>query len=320
LDIASPDKSNVVCAIDSGNIVYTVSYRLNQKYIPEHKLRATVIENVRAYISSILSANNTYLYVGFIDYKSFRRKIEGPIKYKGKRDSKETPDFILNYGGIVKEVLENEFGFYKFAGLEADDCVTLVSTFGYPDKQVIVCSNDKDLKQVPCRYYDIQKNAFYEVNEIDAFVNLWVQMLMGDSADSIPGITGTYYKEDGETYPKPTIPSKKWNLKYGIGRASKSIGEVKANQIIRTLMNIDFCNEDLTPKSYEEILKEAKPLMKKTIESVKEMYSEVWGKELGEEFFMLNYVMLKLLTADMKTNEYVKNWKQPAIINLYGNS
>ncbi|MCW8983153.1 MAG: hypothetical protein OQK13_03830, partial [Gammaproteobacteria bacterium] len=54
----------------------------------------------------------------------------------------------------------------------------------------ILCSPDKDLDQVPCMHYDPNKGEVYVIDEEIADACLYVQILTGDSTDSIPGVKG----------------------------------------------------------------------------------------------------------------------------------
>ena len=81
--------------------------------------------------------------------------------------------------------------------LEADDCVSVYSTVIAEKKgqSFVVCSPDKDvLRQVPGKHFNYQKMEWVNTSEEDANKFLWMQTLMGDSIDGIPGIPGMYLK------------------------------------------------------------------------------------------------------------------------------
>ena len=76
-------------------------------------------------------------------------------------------------------------------GIEADDVVSILGWWGWEnDKDVVLVHIDKDLDQVPGRHYNPDKGKHYEISEDEAFRNLMVQVLSGDSTDGIPGIVG----------------------------------------------------------------------------------------------------------------------------------
>jgi 5'-3' exonuclease len=69
----------------------------------------------------------------------------------------------------------------------------------------IVCSPDKDLRQIPGKLYDYHKGIMEEISEQEAVHNLRMQMLCGDVTDNVKGIPGMgdvkatkYLKENPE--------------------------------------------------------------------------------------------------------------------------
>jgi len=56
--------------------------------------------------------------------------------------------------------------------------------------EYIICSLDKDLKQIAGRHYNWRKNEFDFVDPIDGLRLFYRQCLTGDSTDGIPGVGG----------------------------------------------------------------------------------------------------------------------------------
>lgn len=54
----------------------------------------------------------------------------------------------------------------------------------------IISSIDKDLLIIPGVHYNIKKREFMEVSQVDAWRNLYEQLLKGDPTDNIPGLPG----------------------------------------------------------------------------------------------------------------------------------
>ena len=73
-------------------------------------------------------------------------------------------------------------------GMEADDAIAIKATELNHD--AIICSLDKDFRQIPCRMYDYTKKNLNAFNSDDAMRWLYKQALMGDRVDNIPGIHG----------------------------------------------------------------------------------------------------------------------------------
>lgn len=121
---------------------------------------------------------------------TFRKDLATIKPYKGQR-IQEKP---THWDGI-RAYLRDQYDATHLARLEGDDCCLIANTQlqgeGY---EVVVCSSDKDLLQVP----NIKKYAwargtvqekFDEVTSpVVAARNLWTQVLIGDSVDNIAGL------------------------------------------------------------------------------------------------------------------------------------
>lgn len=70
-------------------------------------------------------------------------------------------------------------------GMEADDYLAINQTSG-----TIICTIDKDLKQVPGKHYNFVKKVFLEVDELQGLRTFYAQFLIGDTVDNIIGIAG----------------------------------------------------------------------------------------------------------------------------------
>jgi len=64
--------------------------------------------------------------------------------------------------------------------------------------QVIVCSPDKDMRQLPGRHFDYKKIDYADVSQEDADYNLAYLMIAGDSSDGVAGIPGAGEKKAKE--------------------------------------------------------------------------------------------------------------------------
>jgi DNA polymerase-1 len=107
-------------------------------------------------------------------------------EYKANRGNSEPPydSFYSDLASVIS-VVSQSYNVYVHQNYEADD---IVSALQSPD--TFIYSRDKDLKQVPGYHYDISKNDIIKTSDADAEYFLWLQMLMGDHADNIPGIEG----------------------------------------------------------------------------------------------------------------------------------
>jgi 5'-3' exonuclease len=149
-------------------------------------------------ISNIVSTSGASHYMVLIEKpynNNFRKKIVS--SYKIGRKNKELPNFYNE----IKEYITLNWGGYGIGGYETDDVIISLwkkCKEEYPFTEVLVASMDKDLRQYPITFFDTYYNRFGEVTEVsesDANYNLWKQVIMGDSTDSIGGAKGKGLKK-----------------------------------------------------------------------------------------------------------------------------
>lgn len=113
---------------------------------------------------------------------NFRREIYS--EYKANRTQ---PDPI--HLQALKQFLIDEWEANVATGQEADDALGIEqckAEFG----SSIICSIDKDLKQIPGRHYNFVKQEFDEVTPEEGIKFFYKQTLIGDRADNIFGVKG----------------------------------------------------------------------------------------------------------------------------------
>lgn len=119
---------------------------------------------------------------GFLsDKKCFRNDIYP--EYKANRKDMVKPHHFW----AIKDHLEKRGAVTK-PNLEADDCV-LIEALRSEEEWVIV-GEDKDLRQIPGRFWNPKKMQLDTIDELTALKNYWCQVMTGDSTDNIPGIKG----------------------------------------------------------------------------------------------------------------------------------
>lgn len=114
----------------------------------------------------------------FSDSKNFRKKIYPD--YKGHRNRKKP----CGYKRVIK-ALGEEFTIIKMPTLEADDALGIYATM-YPDN--IICSPDKDLRQIPGRLYTMSETVYITPEEGMRWH--YIQTLAGDQTDGYGGVPG----------------------------------------------------------------------------------------------------------------------------------
>ena len=132
----------------------------------------------------LMEIDTTQWYGYLTGTKNFRNDIAVTAPYKGQRTGKRPK----HYDALRRWLLES-WHFEVHEGLEADDCVAMKATelAGTP---FVICSIDKDLDQLIGEHYNYVKKEFYTLDERQATLNFYRQILTGDRIDNIIGIKG----------------------------------------------------------------------------------------------------------------------------------
>ena len=133
-------------------------------------------------IEEILVATEATEYTIFLTGTgNFRRELSPD--YKANR-----PETRPAHWAVVRQYLINNHNTVVCDGKEADDELGIQQ-----DKETgttILCSIDKDLRQIPGRHYNFVKKEFFEVTKCDGKKFLYLQALIGDRNDNIFGVHG----------------------------------------------------------------------------------------------------------------------------------
>lgn len=113
---------------------------------------------------------------------NYRNSIATRLPYKGNRDQPKPAHFKA-----IRNYLLTKWGAVLSAGEEADDLIGIEAT---TDKDCIICSIDKDLKQLPGRHFNFVTKEESTVSVKEASLNFFMQCLTGDATDNIPGVAG----------------------------------------------------------------------------------------------------------------------------------
>ena len=118
--------------------------------------------------------------LAFTTSGNFREKLGA---YKSNRKNLRKPLCFAD----VKQALIDKYDHRIVEGLEADDICGLIAT-NPANKNVVIVSDDKDLKTIPCRLF--RQNELIEITPEDADYNWMFQTLAGDPSDGYPGCPG----------------------------------------------------------------------------------------------------------------------------------
>lgn len=172
-------------ALIDGDIVAfrnAVSCESKDKVTGELHLEPVEIALIRTDIMmrNILRATKAETYKVYLSGSTNFRYTVCP-EYKANRKDKINPVWLQQ----CKEFLVTEWGAIVCDHIEADDALGINQT-----PETIICSIDKDLKQIPGNHYNFVKEEFFSVTPLEGLQWFYQQLLIGDTTDNIIGIKG----------------------------------------------------------------------------------------------------------------------------------
>jgi hypothetical protein len=117
---------------------------------------------------------------------NFRDGVATIKPYKGNRDETHKPV----HGPAIRQYLRDNYVCNESRDEEADDVVGY-SHYGmwvHDPQSTVIVTVDKDLDMIPGLHYNFVKDESYYVDEHSGDKWFYLQLLMGDSTDNIPGI------------------------------------------------------------------------------------------------------------------------------------
>jgi hypothetical protein len=147
------------------------------------------LSNVKSMVDNALKAlacteEDMTMYISGSD--NYRMGIATIKPYKGNRDASHKPA----HGPAIREYMINKYGALVSDNEEADDHVGYSHYAMYlrdPDSSCIA-TVDKDLDMIPGMHYNFVKDESYYMDDHAAIRWFYLQLLMGDSTDNIPGL------------------------------------------------------------------------------------------------------------------------------------
>ena len=155
--------------IDWGDDIWSLMTDLKEA----KKIFQTFIDN----ICDDLETGN--FIIALSDKHNFRNEIEPT--YKGGRKKVRKP---VGYRSM-KHWIKNTYRWVQTPMLEADDVLGICGS--HPDHNVIMVSDDKDLKSVPAKLYRPMSQEYLDISEAEADRFFFKQALMGDATDGYSG-------------------------------------------------------------------------------------------------------------------------------------
>lgn len=153
---------------------------LYQTKTPEEwdNVERTIVKYCDDVMNNLADPFNTTLLIG--GGGNFRFDIATIQPYKGNRVSEKPYHF-----DAIKNFVEEVYGAKRVYGVEVDDAVGILAQPGD-----LIISQDKDLLQLPGLHKHPVSGLEQEVTEIEGLRSFYVQVLVGDSSDNVPGLYG----------------------------------------------------------------------------------------------------------------------------------
>lgn len=185
-----------ICLIDGDVLKYSCGFSVEKTDESTGIIYTEPLQNAIWNIKSIINKcilNVSELEKYNTDYKVYLTDSSKEPNFRVIIDS----NYKANRKGLRKpiyfEKLHNylvQNGALETSGQEADDSITIDHTFlrNKGELEPVICSIDKDFNTVPGVHYNWRKNSLYNLTELEAMRNFYLQILTGDRADNIPRI------------------------------------------------------------------------------------------------------------------------------------
>ena len=160
-------KAALTCDLDKYQM--RLKYKRQLEEIKRNTFSDTTIVGVKG-------SGGNFRYDIFPDYKSNRKPLD--------QDIKDALNYIYSFALDLGAIPARD-------GWEADDEVAeWVREAVQNDLDYVIAHIDKDLDMLPGKHYNYNKVTHYEVDLDNARRHFFWQLLVGDSADGIPGVRG----------------------------------------------------------------------------------------------------------------------------------
>ena len=166
--------------------------------------KSVVERNVERTLNTIMESSGCDVKVVYLSGSSkdnFRNDVATTLPYKGNRVDKVKP----HYYPLVRKILTNKHYARHSEYCEADDMLAIAIT---EDKNGICGTIDKDLRTVQGWHYHLRTKTVDYVTKQQADYNFAIQMLIGDTADNIPGLSYFFKENDMRTKVGPATATK----------------------------------------------------------------------------------------------------------------
>jgi 5'-3' exonuclease len=181
--------NNIKALIDGDIVVHRVGYTTDSE--PLGIARARTDEMIEKILHDT-KAEEYEIWLSDSYENNFRKHLMP--EYKANR----TAPRPVHYQALKDYLFEHWDGNLAL-GMEADDALGIQQRKNYGTWEdhpclgtdsTIICSIDKDLLQIPGWHYNFVREEWAAISQLDGIKHFYKQMLIGDVADNIRGVTG----------------------------------------------------------------------------------------------------------------------------------
>lgn len=167
--------SNEILAVDADIIAYRTA-----SVCEDHWEGACeeIIQSTLEEIATDTGISTMRLYIS--GRNNFRYDVAKTKPYKGNRATMVRPQYLQH----CKDFMVKQYDALVVNGYEADDAIASDMV----QNGAIHCGQDKDIYQIAGRHYNYVKKEWRDVDEEEAALILYRQVLCGDTSDNIPGL------------------------------------------------------------------------------------------------------------------------------------
>lgn len=183
----------MIALVDADALIYIIAWNHKESSVEAVK------ESCDNFLRDILLLTGSDKYIGVFSSKTcFRNESYKYASYKGQRKDKE--DWLLSWEKVIKDHFIDKHGFVQAEDLEADD-ICVAASFLISTEPTVICSPDKDLRQVQGLFYNfapkkpeagdsILPNPVEAIYAPQANYTFWLSVLTGDMTDNVYGVPG----------------------------------------------------------------------------------------------------------------------------------
>jgi DNA polymerase-1 len=289
---------------DADSIIFTIAWKFRTK-----KVSNLIKLNTNKFISDVLRHSNADDYLGFYGAKddSDELHLKSNFRYavydKYKANRPPTPDFVTKWRPVIHTEFKDTWGFMPVEGMEADDAVA-IAVEKYRDQydEIVVATFDKDLRQIPnIIFYNMKSHTMETITTEIANKSFYIQMLMGDAGDNIPGLPGIGKVTAAKILKDCTTEYSLFRATvYQYKQAADVLAKKKLNQltadILKELADVEIDTSESIYKGLSGPKLERKVRInhkQEIADAVNTVFPGGW-----KEYFNQQYKLLRMLTAE----------------------